>query len=91
MMFQLTAPQRARRIERGLKRFHNMLKLIELGAPRDLIEHAERLLARSLNELDMTEPQLARLYPRFRFVQMSREAAAKQRTQARARVDVTDN
>lgn len=78
---QLTAPPKmVQRIEHAFVRLHQLLCLIERGAAPSDIERAERAYRRSLQKLDVSEHELVRHYPRFRFAMLARQAAAKRGT-----------
>lgn len=70
-------PQMVQRIERAFFRLHQLLCLIERSAAPSDIERAERSYHRSLQKLDVSERELVRHYPKYRFAMLSRQAAEK--------------
>lgn len=54
------------RLERGLSRFSRLLRLLALSAPPIIIDREQRLIEKSLAELDLGFAELARLYTRDR-------------------------
>lgn len=80
---QLTPPPKmVQRIEHAFVRLHQLLCLIERGAAPSDIERAERAYRRSLQKLDVSEYEIVRHYPKFRFAMLAREAAANRGTPA---------
>jgi len=63
------------RIERALHRLHTLLRLVELGAPADVVSKSDELLAKSLDEIEIGVSELFALYPRYRIVRTVRDAA----------------
>ena len=74
---QLTFPPKmVQRIEQAFMRLHQLLCLIERDAALNDIDRAERAYRRSLQKLDVSEHDLVRHYPKFRFAMLARQAAA---------------
>jgi hypothetical protein len=68
----------AQLIERAFRQLHQVLCLIEHGATQRDIERAERSYQRTLQKLDVSERELVRHYPKYRFAVLARAAAATQ-------------
>lgn len=71
------APKVVQRIERAFSRLHQLLCLIERRAAPIEIERAERSYHRSLQNLDVSECELVRHYPKYRFATLARQAAER--------------
>ena len=69
-------PKMVQRIEQAFMRLHQLLCLIERDAALNDIARAERSYRRSLQKLDVSEHELVRHYPKFRFAMLARQAAA---------------
>lgn len=68
-------PKAVQRIERAFEQLHQLLSLIERGAEATQIERAERAYQRSLRKVNVSEYQLVRHYPKYRFAVLARQAA----------------
>lgn len=70
-------PKTVQRIERAFRKLHRLLGLIERRAAPSDIERAERSYRRSLEGLEVSEHELVRHYPQYRFATLAREAAER--------------
>lgn len=70
-------PKNVQRIERAFRQLHQLLCLIERGAAPSTIDRAERSYQRSLKNLDVSERELVRHYPKYRLATLARQAAEK--------------